>query len=220
MYKERSRRRQPNVVNRVYLKVPPSNPGRFAASMTKSPTPLKPAAKRKAAAKRKPAVKRKSTVKREPVAKTLHQVAALPMRRRDGRIEVCLITTRTTGRWTVPKGWPMKGRKDFTAARIEAEQEAGVTGKPGKKPIGSFLYWKRRDAHFDLVRVAVYPLDVTRSLETWKEKGERQIRWVDPGDASIVVEEPGLASLLMKINAANPQADTSGDGRTPAPPPA
>jgi len=134
-------------------------------------------------------------------ATTLHQVGALPMREHDGRLEVCLITTRETNRWTVPKGWPMKGRKDFTAARIEAEQEAGVTGKPGKKPIGSFLYWKRRDAHFDLIRVAVYPLSVTRSLQVWKEQSERQVRWVNPGDASVVVDEPGLAYLLLKINA-------------------
>jgi len=129
-------------------------------------------------------------------AGTLKQVAALPMREQNGRLEVCLVTTRSTGRWTVPKGWPMKGRKDFTAARIEAEEEAGVTGKPGKKPIGSFLYWKRRAEHFDLVNVAVYPLEVTKALSTWKEQGERQVRWAAPGDASIVVEEPGLAALL------------------------
>ena len=129
-------------------------------------------------------------------AGALKQVAALPMREQDGRLEVCLVTTRSTGRWTVPKGWPMKGRKDFTAARIEAEEEAGVTGKPGKKPIGSYLYWKRRAEYFDLVNVEVYPLDVTRALSSWKEQGERQVRWVAPGDASIVVEESGLAALL------------------------
>ena len=140
---------------------------------------------------KKPAKKAKNT--------TLHQVAALPFRERDGYIEVCLITTRATGRWTVPKGWPMKGRKDFTAARIEAEEEAGVTGKPAKKPIGSFIYWKRREAHFDLVEVVVYPLFVTASLVTWKEQAERQVRWVAPGDASLVVDEPGLAAMLLKI---------------------
>ena len=132
-------------------------------------------------------------------AGALKQVAALPMREQDGRLEVCLVTTRSTGRWTVPKGWPMKGRKDFTAARIEAEEEAGVIGKPRKKPIGSFIYWKRRAEHFDLVNVAVYPLDFTKALSAWKEQGQRQVRWVAPDDASLVVEEPGLAALLAKL---------------------
>jgi 8-oxo-dGTP pyrophosphatase MutT (NUDIX family) len=141
----------------------------------------------------------KASKQKEIAAAALRQVAALPMRERDGHLEVCLVTTRSTGRWTVPKGWPMKRHKDHVAARIEAEQEAGVTGKARKKPIGKFLYWKRRDAHFDLVNVKVYPLEVTAALPTWKEKEQRRVCWVDPGDASIVVEEPGLAALLLSL---------------------
>jgi 8-oxo-dGTP pyrophosphatase MutT (NUDIX family) len=132
---------------------------------------------------------------------TLHQIAALPIRAREGHVEVCLITTRETGRWSLPKGWPMKGRHDFAAARIEAEQEAGVTGKPGKTPIGSFLYWKRRDRHFGLVEVTVYPLLVTDILSSWKEQAQRHVRWATPRDASLVVDEPGLAALLVEIDA-------------------
>jgi 8-oxo-dGTP pyrophosphatase MutT (NUDIX family) len=128
-----------------------------------------------------------------------HQVAALPVRERDGRTEVCLITTRTTSRWTVPKGWPMKGHKDHFTARIEAEEEAGVTGKPGKKPIGSFVYWKHLVDHFDLVKVTVYPLRVTGSLPTWKEQAERRVHWMSLEDASIIVNEPSLAALLSKF---------------------
>ena len=41
-----------------------------------------------------------------------------------------------TGRKTVPKGWRTWGQQDYSAAQFEAEQEAGVTGKPGKNPIG------------------------------------------------------------------------------------
>jgi len=148
---------------------------------------------------KKPLGAKKVSKAKSVAAEALRQVAALPMREQDGRLEVCLVTTRSTGRWTLPKGWPIKGRKDFTAARIEAEQEAGVTGTPRRKPIGSFLYWKRRAEHFDLVNVAVYPLEATKALATWKEQGERQVRWVDPGDASLVVEEPGLAALLGKL---------------------
>ncbi|HLL59899.1 MAG TPA: NUDIX domain-containing protein, partial [Allosphingosinicella sp.] len=55
------------------------------------------------------------------------QVAALPYRRgADGSVEVLLVTTRGTGRWMVPKGWPMRGKSHAEAAAQEAFEEAGV----------------------------------------------------------------------------------------------
>lgn len=133
---------------------------------------------------------------------TRRQVAALPLREKDGRIEVCLVTTRTTHRWTVPKGWPIKGRKDHIAARIEAEQEAGVTGKPRKKALGSFVYWKRLTDRFELIKVNVYPLRVTGMLPAWKEQTQRRVQWMGLGDASIIVDDPGLAKLLSGLKPA------------------
>ena len=133
---------------------------------------------------------------------TLHQVAALPIRERDGEVEVCLITTRGTRRWTLPKGWPMKGRQDPTAARIEAEQEAGVTGKSVKKSVGSFVYWKRRAKHFDLIEVTVYPLVEIETLPVWKEQAQRHVRWTSLRDAATIVDEPGLSALLLDLAAA------------------
>jgi len=127
------------------------------------------------------------------------QVAALPLRERGGRVEVCLVTTRTNHRWTVPKGWPIKGRKDHVAARIEAEQEAGLTGKIRRKTLGSFLYWKRLADRFERVEVSVYPLRVTGALRAWKEQAERQVQWMSLSDASIIVDDPGLATLLKKL---------------------
>ena len=132
----------------------------------------------------------------------LPQVAALPMRKVDGRLEVCLVTTRETGRWTVPKGWPMKGISDRLAAEIEAKQEAGVIGKAAKKPLGTFDYWKRRLDRFDLVRVTVYRLAVRKELATWKEMGQRQVRWMSLDDAATMVDEPGLEAILRGLDAA------------------
>ena len=131
----------------------------------------------------------------------LHQIAALPWRETSDRVEVCLVTTRATHRWTVPKGWPMRGRSDTAAARLEAQQEAGVTGKVSDEPVGSFVYWKRREARFDVVRVEVYPLKVTKILPKWKEQAERQVRWMSIEDATLMVDEPELATLLKQFDA-------------------
>ena len=125
------------------------------------------------------------------------QVAALPWRlAAEGEVEVCLVTTRETRRWTVPKGWPMKRLTDRAAARAEAEQEAGVTGKIAKSAIGAYTYWKRLPDRFDFVRVEVYPLRVVAHLEQWKEKGEREVRWLPTDVAARLVEEPDLATLI------------------------
>ena len=132
----------------------------------------------------------------------LPQIAALPTRKVDGRLEVCLVTTRETGRWTVPKGWPMKGMSDRVAAEIEAKQEAGVLGKAAKKPLGTFDYWKRRLDRFDLVRVTVFRLKVRRELASWKEQGQRQVRWMTLADAATVVDDPGLKTILVALDAA------------------
>ena len=69
----------------------------------------------------------------------IRQVAAVPVRRdADGRIEILLITSNTTQRFIVPKGWPMKGKSGRKAATVEAREEAGVVGVALKKPIGTY----------------------------------------------------------------------------------
>ncbi|NLH82440.1 MAG: NUDIX hydrolase, partial [Phyllobacteriaceae bacterium] len=55
---------------------------------------------------------------------------------------------------------------------------------------------------FDFVRVEVFALRVTAHLELWKEKGEREIRWMRPTDAALLVEEPALSTLLTNFRPA------------------
>jgi 8-oxo-dGTP pyrophosphatase MutT (NUDIX family) len=132
--------------------------------------------------------------------KPLPQVAALPVRRKGGGvIEVLLITSRGAKRWIIPKGWPIKGKKRHEAAAQEAFEEAGISGRVHKKPLGSYFYWKRRDTHFDLCLVEVYLLDVERQSDLWLEKGQRQAIWVALAEATNLTEEPGLRAILIKL---------------------
>ena len=59
------------------------------------------------------------------------QFAVLPWRRVE-RIEIMLVSSRETGRWVLPKGWPMKGIKPHNSAAREALEEAGILGKVAK----------------------------------------------------------------------------------------
>lgn len=129
------------------------------------------------------------------------QVGALPLRFSEkGTAEILLVTTRTTKRWTIPKGWPIKGLKAHEAAAREAQEEAGVVGKLRKRPVGKYLYWKRTADDAILCRVKVFQLTVQKRLEDWPERNERRQQWFTLGDAADLVGEAGLSALLRSLN--------------------
>ena len=131
------------------------------------------------------------------------QYAALPWRRgTEGGIEILLITSRGTGRWVIPKGWPMKGKSRRTAAAREAWEEAGLRGRVGRRPIGVYRYGKcRDDGRVIDVRVEVFPLEVVHEDEDWPEKLQRERRWTDPAGAALAVDEPELRELILAFAA-------------------
>ena len=129
------------------------------------------------------------------------QVAALPVRLGASGLEVMLISSRETRRWIVPKGWPMKGRKDHEAAAREALEEAGVSGKVRKHPLGAYTYDKRVADGLQPCRVMVYLLEVEKELSSWREKGQRQRQWFTLQAAADLVSEPGLTRLMQTLYA-------------------
>ncbi|HEY2047721.1 MAG TPA: NUDIX hydrolase [Caulobacteraceae bacterium] len=137
---------------------------------------------------------------------TAVQYAALPYRVTD-EVEVLLLTSRETGRWVLPKGWPMSGKSPRAAARREALEEAGVVGRLCKRPIGSFHYDKRlSDGGLVTCKVLVYPLAVERQHKHWPEQTQRTVGWFKPEEAARAVLEPELAILLQNFT---PPKDTS-----------
>ncbi len=130
----------------------------------------------------------------------LKQVGALPVRKADnGDVEVLLVTSRDTGRWVIPKGWPSKRMTDASAALREAKQEAGVTGKIAAAPIGSYRYRKVEKDGSRLIEVDVYRLVVKKERKTWPEKLQRSRAWFDPETAARRVREPRLKTLIAAL---------------------
>src|SRR3954453_1504751 len=129
------------------------------------------------------------------------QFAALPWRVGDsGKREVMLLTSRETGRWVIPKGWPIKGKKPAEVATQEAYEEAGLIGQiVGKRPIGSFHYEKRLTKKAPLCEVRVFLLRGECQLDDWPEKGERQTKWFDANKAAMLVDEGGLAEIIERF---------------------
>lgn len=128
------------------------------------------------------------------------QVAALCWRMHKGVVQVVLITSRETGRWVIPKGWPMAGLAPSAAAAREAWEEAGVIGHICDKPLGEYLYDKIRSPVLATrCSVAVFPLRVEALKRRFPEAGERRRRWFAADQAAELVAEPELARLLQAV---------------------
>jgi 8-oxo-dGTP pyrophosphatase MutT (NUDIX family) len=128
------------------------------------------------------------------------QYAALPWRKAHGHVEVLLVTTRTSRRWIVPKGWPISGCKPAECAAREALEEAGVVGEVAAKSLGWFSYDKRLKSGDVLpCKVEVFPLEVVRQRRSWPEKDSRETLWCSIDDALARVPERGLRRLIAKF---------------------
>ena len=128
------------------------------------------------------------------------QVAALPWRGEGAALQILLVSSRETKRWVIPKGWPMKGRTDPAAAAQEAYEEAGVDGVIAQQSVGDYEYLKRlKSGVARLVKVDVYPLQVTGEHATWPEKGQRTLQWMSPVEAAMGVQEPELRDVIARF---------------------
>lgn len=135
----------------------------------------------------------------------LQQYGAMPfVETPRGRL-VLLITSRDSGRWVIPKGWPKPRLTPRELVALEALEEAGIAGVVGAAPLGSYTYIKRLNVlSWVRCRVEVYPLQVGLQHLDWVEKSSRSLLWCAPEDAASRVKERGLAKMLRGLGQAMP----------------
>lgn len=130
----------------------------------------------------------------------LVQYAALPFRDNGGTLEIALITSRGSGRWIIPKGWPEPDMAPFAVAAQEALEEAGLEGDVGESAIGALNYRKRLHLLASAsCRIDVFPLRVTTEHTSWQECTQRKRAWFRPAAAARAVEEKDLARLIRNF---------------------
>ena len=128
------------------------------------------------------------------------QYGALCWRMHRGKVEVLLITSRDTGRWVIPKGWPMDKRSPAQAAAQEAWEEAGVQGEIAETRLGSFGYQKVLGPKRALAcQVDVFALRVTQLGDKFPERKQRRRKWFSAEKAARKVNEPELRQLLAHL---------------------
>jgi 8-oxo-dGTP pyrophosphatase MutT (NUDIX family) len=134
---------------------------------------------------------------------TRRQIAALCWRKKRGGIEVLLITSRDTGRWVIPKGWPMDGRASHEAAAIEAWEEAGVQGETSPTALGVFSYQKAYASKPSVTcEVEVFPLRVAKLMSNFPEQDQRRRKWFSMKKAAKSVHEDGLQAIFLAASTA------------------
>lgn len=128
------------------------------------------------------------------------QFGALCYRFKAGRLQFCLISSRGTGRWIIPKGWPMDGATPAEAAAIEAWEEAGLEGKVRDRPLGLFSYYKTtRSDELPCVAV-IFAMKIKKVHTRWPERKERKRKWVSRKKAARMVEWPELRHMILHFD--------------------
>lgn len=129
------------------------------------------------------------------------QFGAICWRLNRGKVEVLLVTSRDTGRWVIPKGWPVDNLTAPASAAREAWEEAGVEGQVSEASLGVYTYDKRRLPKPPLpCAVMVFPLRVARMADKFPERKERQRRWFPARKAARLVDEPELREIFSQLD--------------------
>lgn len=128
------------------------------------------------------------------------QVAALVWRRTDSGPDVLLVTSRTTRRWLLPKGWRGDGLSDAQSAAQEAFEEAGAVTAQDDGILGTYQYDKILDDGSRLpCTVDVFGFKLVRLADHWPEMTQRVRRWYAAETAASLVAEPELAALISSL---------------------
>lgn len=129
------------------------------------------------------------------------QFGALCFRLVRDKPQILVITSRGTGRWIIPKGWPIAGLRPHKSAVQEAYEEAGVKGRAFEQSIGLYTYRKDPELRGGTAcAVLVYPVRVSRLLDDYPEAGERRRKWLSRKKAAARVSEPELAQLIRSFH--------------------
>lgn len=110
------------------------------------------------------------------------QSGCVVYRKTEGKIEFLLVQKKESNSWGFPKGGVQGTLTEKESAAKETFEEAGVEGRVGKR-LGEYLYKKNGRNQI----VFMYPMLVTKELDTWPEQSWRQRQWFSEEDAKVII---------------------------------
>jgi 8-oxo-dGTP pyrophosphatase MutT (NUDIX family) len=126
------------------------------------------------------------------------QSAAIPYRINEAdEILVLLVRSRTRRRWILPKGKIGLRMLASRSAEREAFEEAGVIGRIGKEPIGTYRQENGSNIPVgESLLVQAFPLLVIDELPVWQEMHQRERSWFTIKEALRSVRDPEIKRIL------------------------
>lgn len=122
------------------------------------------------------------------------QAAAVPFRRKNGKLQVCLIHKPGNGAWGIPKGFIDPGDTKRGTALKESHEEAGIRGRIVGERIGTYEYTKWGNTY----TVAVFLMEVTDQDKDWDEDHYRERHWLKPAEARKLAKGRPFEKVLRK----------------------
>ena len=123
------------------------------------------------------------------------QSAVIPYRKKDGELQILLITSIIKKRWIIPKGFIEFNLSAFESAKKEAYEEAGIIGANETIELGNF----KIDKYGGDVLIKVYSMEVVEEHEDYSEKNLRKRKWFSLDEAIKKIETPEIANMIRKL---------------------
>ena len=127
------------------------------------------------------------------------QSGVVPYRKKNGKVEVLLVTSIRRKNWIIPKGFIEYHLTPFQSAKKEAFEEAGVRGGNATKILGSYTVRKNGSE----LLTKIYSMKVTRIYKDYPEKNLRKRKWFLIADATKKVDLYELATIIRRLGRKN-----------------
>jgi len=119
----------------------------------------------------------------------------IPYRKKDGELQILLITSIRKKKWIIPKGFIEFNLSAFESAKKEAYEEAGIIGANETIELGNF----KIDKYGGDVLIKVYSMEVVEEHEDYSEKNLRKRKWFSLDEAIKKIETPEIANMIKKL---------------------
>ena len=124
-----------------------------------------------------------------------NQSGVIPYRKKEGSIEVLLITSIKKKKWIVPKGYVEFNLTPFESAKKEAYEEAGVIGSNETVELGSYSVNKSIGKQY----IKIFSMEVIKVLDDYPEKNLRKRKWYSLKEGAETVTFPEVSNMIISL---------------------
>ena len=134
----------------------------------------------------------------------MHRIGIIPFDLKEEAVAILFVTSRSRGRWILPKGKMKPNESQYEACHREGFEEAGIKGVLLQDFPSTVIIGKQTWAGLQRVPVTYYPLLVQQQFDTWPEQLNRQRHWALIEDAPKVAYRDDYLTVVQQFNDLKP----------------